>query len=212
MSQKIEIDGVETEVYTTEEVQAREAATRTTVEGEFAPKLQEQVDLRTAAEKRADEKATQLSQQRTTFEKLSEEQLTKLSDAERIIYNNQKLMAESSEREIASAKTAKENAISAAIRAKVGTDQKLFDKTKDMYSLLGLDDSSPEAIATRVTAALGALGSTEPDLLASAGFMGGSFAPPVQVKKAGEPTFADSEEGKAGAAELGIILEAPKAK
>lgn len=202
--------GEDVEVFTAEDVAAREATTRTAVENEWKPKVQAEVDLRTAAEKRADDKAVQLSQQRTTFEKLSEEQLTKLSDAERIIYNNQKIMADSAEREAATAKTAKENAVAAAIRAKVGTDQKLFDKAKDMYAILGLDDSSQEGIEKRVIASLGALGSTEPDLLAGAGFSGGSFVPPVEVKKDGDKTFADSDQGKAGAAELGIILEAPK--
>lgn len=205
MSQKVEINGEEVEVFTTEEVAARETAVRTEVEGVYKPQLEDATKKLTAAEEAAAKRALEFGQ----FRKLSEEQVKQLSEKDAIIYANQLQIQEGKEREDASKKSAKESAVTAAIRSKVGTNEKLFTEAQKMYGLLGLDDATPEGIAQRVTAALGALGSTQPDLLAGAGFSGGSFEPPKQKEKA-EETFADKEAGKELAGKLGLTLEEPK--
>lgn len=198
-------DGTEIEVFTAEEVTARETAVRTAVEGEYKPQLteaqQKLVEAATAASKRAVEFGE--------FRKLSEEQVTKLSEAERIIYENGVLLQTEREKGVAAAKTARETSIAAAIRARVGTDQKVLDKVRSMYDLINLEDLTPEAIAARVSAAVGALGQTEPDLLASIGLtVGGGYQPPQTQE--GDKSFADTEAGKAGAAALGLLVEEPK--
>ena len=208
MSQKIlGEDGVtEIEVFTTEEVAAARTAASAETEAKFKPQLEELGGKLTDAEKRAAERATEFGQLR----KLSDEQVSKLSVAERTIYDNQIEIQKERDKNKEADKAAYDSNVAAAIRAKVGTDQKLFDKVKGMYDIVGLEDNTAGGIARRVTAALGALGSTEPDLLASAGFtVGGSFEPPKAKDKAQE-TFADTEKGKAGAAELGLITSAPK--
>lgn len=207
MSQKIEINGVDTEVFTEEEVMARETAARTAVEGEYKPKLEEATTKLTAAEQAAAARAAEFGQ----FRRLSDEQVKQLSEKDTIIYRNQELLAEEQKKNLDSATTIKKASIDAAIRAAVGTDQKIFDEAKKMYDLIGIEDNSPEGVATRVKAAIGALGTTAPDLLAAAGFSSGSFEPPKQAQQ-GEESFADSERGKQGASELGIIIEAPKQK
>lgn len=209
MSQKVEIDGVEVEVYTTAEHTAALAATKTQVEGEWKPKVDDLTGKLTEAEKAAAKRAAEFGAARGEFQRLSDEQQSKLTATELTLYKNQELLVEKDKQLGESNKTAHANAVDAAIRAKVGTDQKLFEETKKMYQIIGLEDSTPEGIQKRATAALGALGTTEPNLLASAGFGSGSFEPP-QAAGEGEKSFADSERGKAGAAELGIILEAPK--
>lgn len=206
MSQKVEINGEEVEVFTAAEVQERETTVRTAVEGEWKPKVDTlESDLKgakTALATRANEFAQ--------FRKLSDEQVAKLGDAERTIYENQLSLAEKDEKIAESDKRVYEGNVTSAIRAKVGNDQKLFDKVRDMYKIINLEDLTPEQIATRVNAAVGAIGQTEPDLLAAAGFsMGGGFEPP-KAKEEGQKSYADTEEGKAAAAALGIILEAPK--
>lgn len=200
-------DGTEIEVFTAEEVTAREAAVRTAVEGEYKPQLteaqQKLAEAATAAAKRAAEFGE--------FRKLSDEQVTKLSDAERIIYENGLLLQAERDKNATATKTARDTAIATAIRARVGTDQKVFDKVREMYNLITLDDATPEGIAARAAAALGALGQTEPDLLASIGLTaGGGYQPPQQQQ--GDKSYADSEAGKAGAEALGLMTEAPKEK
>lgn len=203
-------EGVEIEVYTAEEVKTQtETAVSTAVkakEVEFG-KTKAEIDTELANAKKAlGERAAEFGQ----FRKLNEETVAKLTVAERTIYENQKSMAEEKEKNQATEKAATEARVTAAIRAKVGTDEKLFTKVKGMYDIIGIEAKTPEEIEKKTLAALGALGQTEPDLVATvAGFSGGSYTPPV-VKKEGEGSFADSERGKSGAAELG--LKFPEAK
>lgn len=205
MSQKIDIDGVETEVFTEAEVAARETAAKAAVEGQYKPQLEDLTGKLTAAEQAAAARAVEFGQ----FRKLTEDQVKQLSEKDAIIYANQLALEEERKKNATAAETTKKSNIDAAIRAQVGTDQKVFDEAKKMYELIGIEDNSPEGIATRVKAAIGALGTTAPDLLAAAGFAGGSFEPPKPAQQ-GDKSFADTEQGKQGAAELGIIIEAPK--
>lgn len=200
----------EIEVFTTDEVAQREAAVRDTVKGEYEPKLTEAHTKLTEAERRAADRAAEVVQARKTFTALSEEQVTKLDEASRTIYENQKQIAEGRERETAAQKTAHESSVVAAIRSKVGKDDALFTKVKGMYDIVALQDDTAEQIVVRVNAALGALGTVEPDLLASAGFSGGGSFEPPKPQGSGEKTYADTPEGKAAAALLGLKTEAPK--
>lgn len=201
-------DGVEIDVFTTAELEARVAETRTAVENEYKPKLEEVTTKLTAADQAAAARAAEFGQ----FRKLSEDQVKQLSEKDAIIYNNTKLLVEAQEREQASAKTAKENAVDASIRAKVGTNDSLFAKVKSMYGVMGLEDLTQEQINTKVSAALGALGQTEPDLLKAAGLsFNGSFEPPKAAVKENE-SFADTERGKQMADALGLMTEPPAKK
>ena len=198
-------DGSEIEVFTADEVAARETAVRTAVEGEYKPKLTEAEQKLAEAAKAAGDRAREFGE----FRKLSEEQVAKLSEAERVIYENGLLLQAEREKNAAAAKTARETSITAAIRARVGTDQKVFDRVRTMYDLVNLDDATPEGVAARAAAALGALGQTEPDLLASIGLTaGGGYQPPQRQE--GDKSFADTEAGKQGAALLGLMVEEPK--
>lgn len=205
MVHKVDIDGVETDVYTAAEVAERETATRTAVEGEWKPKFEttekDLKEARTSLAARAGEFAQ--------FRKLSDEQVAELAEKDRIIYENQLAIVDANKKNEESTRLAHDSSVDAAIRSKVGTDQKLFEETKKMYDLLGLEDNTPQGITQRAAAAFGAVSQTAPDLLATAGFSSGSFAPPEQGG-GGEKSFADTDAGKAGAAELGIITEAPK--
>lgn len=207
MTMKIENDkGEEIEVYTADEVQAREAAARTAVEGEYKPKLEDLTGKLTKAEQSAAQRAVEFGQ----FRKLSEDQVKALSEKDAIIYANQLKFQEMAEADVAAKKLAAETTRDAVIRAKVGTDQKLFDKVKDMYSLIGIEANTTQEIERKVLATLGALGQTEPDLVATiSGFNVGSFEPPKQ-KTDQDKSFADTDAGKAAAKELGLTLEAPK--
>lgn len=201
--QEVEINGEKVQVYIAAEHTAGVDAAKAAAEGEWKPKLTTaEADL-----KAAKEAAAQRSAEFGAFRKLSEEQVKQLSEKDGIIYRNQELLEKNRTDAEAAAKVSRDNAIAAAIRSKVGTNEKLYTETRKMYDLLGMDDNSADGITKRATAALGALGSTEPDLLASAGFAGGSYAPPVAPSPSGN-SFADTDNGKALAKELGLITEA----
>lgn len=204
MVQKVEIDGVETEVYLAADVEAVRTEVRTAVEGEFTPKLTaaqaEQKRLEGLLEVRAGEFKE--------VRRLSEDAVAKLSVAERINYENTILIADSQKAAADANATAKKATIDSTIRAKVGSDTKLFDEARKMYDLLGLEDLTPAQIGIRADAALGAVARVQPDLLASAGFSGGSFEPPKEKQE--EASFADSDRGRQGANELGLVVELPK--
>lgn len=202
MSHKVEIDGVETEVYTAAEVEVQRAG----VKAEYEPKLTaaeaETVRLDGLLKERADEFKG--------FRKMNEDQVAKLTAAERIIYENGLALEKEREINAGHAKTAKESAIAKAVRAKVGTDTKLFEEALKMYQLVGIDDTTPEGITARATAAFGALSTTQPDLLASAGFSsGGGFAPPVEQNE-NDKGFGTTDAGKAFAERMGMLVEPPK--
>jgi len=207
MSQKIEqADGTEVEVFTAAEVTAQIAAEVAKKETEFGTVRTDLEGKLTEAQKAAADRAQQFGE----FRKLNEQQLEKLTVAERTIYENTLLLQAEREKNAGADKTAYDAAVDATIRAKIGNDPKLFDKAKAMYGLINLEDVTPAQMQQRVAAAVGALVQTEPDLLASLGVSSsGTYMPPVQ-KAAGEESFADTERGRAGAAELGIIIEAPK--
>lgn len=206
MTIKVEHNGEEIEVYTADEIAVARTEAATAKENEFKPKIGE-------LEKDLGEARTALSERTGEFKqfrKLNEDQLKKLDEKDRIIYENTLVIQEQKEKDQQREKTARENLVLATIKTKVGTDEKLITKVKDMYTLIGIEANTPEEIEKKVLASLGALGQTEPDLIASVnGFNAGSFKPP-EAKKDGDASFADTEKGKAGAKDLGLILEIPK--
>lgn len=202
--QKVEIDGVEVEVYTADEVTARETAAKTAAEAEWKPKVDDLSTKLTDAQRRAAERSGEFAQ----FRKLSDEQFAKLDEAQQIIYRNGVALEAEREKGANAMKLVYENDVANAVRKQTGNDQKLFDETMKMYQLVGLDDSTPEALEKRAAAAFAAMGTTQPDLLAAAGFQGGSYQPPVTEKK--DTSFADTDAGKEMAGKLGLNIEVPK--
>jgi len=209
MTMKIEgEDGKEIEVYTASEVQEREAAAKAAVEGEYKPKLEDLTGKLTKAEQAAAQRAVEFGQ----FRKLSEDQVKALSEKDAIIYANQLKFQELAEADAKKRKEAIEAQVDSALRSKIGTDEKLFAKAKEMYGLIGIEANTPEEISKKVLVTLGAVGQAEPDLIASVfGAGSGSFEPP-KPKGEGEKTFADTEAGKKAAAELGLVIEPPAKK
>lgn len=208
MSKKIEDDnGDEIEVYTAEEMKAATEAAIKTKEEEFGKtKIQIEAE-RDEAKKALGERTTEFGQ----FRKLKDEAVEKLSVAERTLYENQKYMAEDKEKREKEEKDKIEKQVDATIRSKVGTDEKLFEKVKNLYSTIGIDATTPEEIEKKTLMSMGALNISEPNLLASIGFSGGSFTPPGE-KKDDDKSFADTDRGKQGAGELGLKLEPDKEK
>lgn len=206
MSQKVEINGEEVEVFTGAEVEERAAAAAKAKEEEFG-KTREQI------EKERDEARAMLAQRTQSvleFRKLNEEQKAKLSLAELALYENQEALHAEREKIAAADKKAYDNAVAASIRAQVGRDDKLFEEVHKMYDLIGLDDSTEDGIKGRVTAAVGALKAQQPDLLATINVTaGGQFEPPKPAEQAQE-TYADTAAGKELAAKLGLTVEPPK--
>lgn len=198
--QKVEIDGAEVEVYTADEVTAAKAAERTAVEGEYKPKLDEMNLKLTAAEVRAAERAGEFKQ----FRELNEKQVAELSEKDRIIYENTKALKLATDEIHAERNKGIEAQVAAAIAAKAAGNDKLAGRMKDMWSVIGIAATTPEQIALKANMVLGALSTTEPDLVASVGTFSGSALPPTGGKK--EESFADTERGKAAAAELGFKL------
>lgn len=205
--QTVEINGEQVEVYTAAEVAERETTIRTTVEGEYKPKLTAAETEKARLEGLLEVRAGEIK----GIKKLSDEAVSKLSAAERVIYENGLELAAANEKNTLAAAEAKKQTIATVLRTKVGNDAKLLEEATKMYGLVGLDDATPEQIAVRADAAIGALARTQPDILAAAGFSSvGDFRPPVQQDN-GAKSYADSPEGKAAAARLGGITEIPKA-
>lgn len=200
MSQKVEIDGAEVEVYTADELAAAKAAERTAVEGEYKPKLEEATGKLTAAEKRAAERAGEFKQ----FRELNEKQVEELSEKDRIIYENTKALKLATDEIHAERNKGIEAQVAAAIAGKAAGNDKLATRMKDMWSVIGIDATTPEQIALKANMVLGALSTTEPDLVASVGTFSGAAMPPGTGKK--DEGFAETEKGKAAAAELGLKL------
>lgn len=199
--QKVEINGEPVDVYTAAERDADIAAAKKEVTDSFNPKLTEAEKEKT----RLEELLAIRSGEIKGIRKLSDDAVSKLTAAERVIYENGIEIAEANKRADDSKKAAHESAIISTIRTKVGNDEKLYTEAKKMYDILGLTDNTPDEMNVRVDAAIGALGRTQPDLLAAAGMGGGRFEPPV--REAGAKSYAETEQGKQGAAELGIQLE-----
>ncbi len=201
--QEVEINGEMVEVYTAAERDADIAAAKTAVEGEWKPKVDGLTKDLTEAQKAAAARSGEFKE----FRRLSEEQVEKLSEANRVIYQNTVLLADKDAKLAEGEKNTRETAINAAIAAKV-SDAKVAAEVRKMYDIIGLDDSTPEKIAERTQAALGALGANQPDMLAAVGLGGGTWEPPTTART--EKSFADTDNGKALAAELGLQVEAPK--
>lgn len=195
-------DGTEIEVYTAEEVQAKLQ--------EEVTKVKEPIETELAnARKALSERAGQFAQ----FRKLNEETVAKLSEAERVIYENSLALEEARIAREAADKQVVDSMVETAIRAKAGKDEKLVAKMRDMWSIIGIDAVTPESIENKARMVLGAISTTEPDLLASvAGFSGSSsWTPdPVSTTTVAEKSFADTDAGKAIANELGLKLEVDK--
>lgn len=197
--------GAEIEVYTADEVQAREAAAIAAKEAEFAP-IKTQLETELGETKKAlGERTGEFAQ----FRKLREEDLAKLSVEERTIYENGLALQQEREKNAANEKARIETLVNNTIKAKAGTDEKLAAKMKDMWSVIGIEATTPEEAESKAKMILGAIGATEPDLVASIGGFSGGFQPP-ETKKEEEKGYGDTPEGKAGANELGLILETPK--
>lgn len=204
-----ENENEEIEVFTAEEVAERETAAKAAVEGEYKPKLEDATKKLTAAEEAAAQRALEFGQ----FRKLSDEQVKALSEKDAIIYNNSIKLQEAMEREAAGKKAALEATVETALRAKAGTDEKLFEKMKATWGLINVEANTPEQIEQKTMMVLGAISTTQPDLVASVqGFSGGSFEPPKDNKLKEGESFADTPAGKQAAAELGLMTEPPKQK
>lgn len=209
MIRKLE-DGTELDVFTAEEM-AVEVASKVAEEvgkkeGEFTKTKAEIEAERDEARKALGDRTGEFK----NFREIHADALAKLSIAERTIYENQKFQEDDRVRREEEAKTNLEKSVESAIKARVGTDQKIIDKVKDVYKLIGLDAKTPEEINQKIMMAVGAIGTTEPNLIASiGGFSGGHFPPST---KTGEETknYADTPEGKQAAGFLGLTTEAPK--
>lgn len=200
--QKIEIDGVETEVYTADEVAAVRVEAAAAKDAEFAPVKTELEGKLTAAETAAAARAGEFAQ----FRKLNEEQVAKLTIAERTIYENGLRLKEAEDARVATEEAGKKAAVTAVINAKAGTNAKLAEKMTEMWPLIGVEATTADQLEAKAQMVLGALSTTVPDLVAqAAGFSGGSYTPPVTKAKEGE-SYADSAAGKALAAEIGLVI------
>lgn len=197
MSQKVDIDGVETEVYTADEV----AAAKAEVEGIYKPQLDEVTGKLTEAEKRAAERAGEFKQ----FRELNEKQVTELSEKDRILYENTKALKAATDEIAAERNKGIEAQVAAAIALKAGGNEKLAGRMKDLWSIIGVEAKTPEDIAHKANMVLGALSTTEPDLVASVGTFSGAALPPNGGSQ--EKGFGETDRGKAAAAELGFKIE-----
>lgn len=206
MAKLYDANGAEVEAFLPDEVATQISTAVAAKETEFTTVKTELEGKLADTETRLKERSGEFAQ----FRKLNDEQVAKLSVAERTIYENGLALQQEREKNITLEKQRHDSTVEAAIRAKVGTDEKLYTKVKDMWAVFGIEANTQEQIDQKTLMIIGAIGTTEPDLIASVnGFQGGSYTPPVQQKE-GEKSFADTDVGKAGAAELGITLEAPK--
>ena len=197
--------GEDVTVFTAEEVTAKETAATTAAEAKLKPDL----DKSAAEVTRLETLLKNRAQDFAAFRTLSEEQVAKLDEKDRIIYENQVQIKNGADQRIADVAAAQKVVVTNAIKAKAGDNTKLVERMTEMYDLIGVKAETSEQIEAKVLMTLGAIGTSTPDLVASVnGFVGGSYAPPV-VPGSEEKSFADSPQGKAGASELGLTLEAP---
>jgi hypothetical protein len=204
-------EGAEVEAYLPADVDTKVKEAVTAKEAEFTPKIKTLEEELGTAKKNLGERANQFA----TFRKLNDDVVAKLSEAERTIYENGLALSKVNEERAEADKKNKEAMVESVIRSKAGTDEKLVAKMKGMWEIFGVEANTPEQMEQKSRMILGAIGQSEPDLLASvAGFSNGSFAPPEQpgAKKEEDKTFADTPKGKAIANELGLKLEPDKKK
>lgn len=199
-------DGVEFETYTADEVKSQVEAGVKLKEAEFAPKLtaaeQEKIRLEGLLATRAEEFKG--------FRKLGEDQVAKLTAAERTIYENGVALEDERKKRADFEKKVYGDQVDATLRTKANGDEKLFAKMKEMWAVIGIEALTPDAISKKADMVLGSLRVSEPDLVASViGITSGNALPPKPAGS-GEKSFADTDKGKAAAAELGLTLEIPK--
>lgn len=208
MAQKITNDeGVEIEVYTADEVKAQtEIAVKAKID-EFG-KIQATTEAeRDEALKTLGERSGEFKQ----FRKLTEDQAGKLTLAERTIYENGLLLQKANDDRVAADKRTRDTQIDSVLKSKAGNNEKLLAKMKDMWAIIGIEANTVEEMENKSKMILGAISTTEPDLVATiAGFSSnGSYLPPEE-NKGGNEDFSNTEKGKKAANELGLILETPK--
>ena len=196
-------DGSEIEVYTAAEVKTQLDAK----EAEFKPKLTEAQEALQKANEALGARANEFKQ----FRELSKETLAKLSEAERVNYENGLALKKAQDEREVSEKKMREANIDSVLRNKAGKDEKLFTKMKDMWAVIGIDAQTAEQMEHKSNMILGAIGATEPDLLAGVAGFSGSYKPPVEEGD-DKKSFGDSERGAAGAAELGLKLKPDEKK
>jgi hypothetical protein len=202
MSKFYDVDGNELDGFLADEVKTQVDAGIETAKGEFS-KIES--DLKTENE-RINGLLNSRKDEFSNFRKLNDDVVAKLGVAERTIYENGLALQKSSEDRINFEKKIYDSTVDTAIRAKSGSDEKLFTKMKDMWGVIGVNANTPEEIESKTRMIIGAISTTEPDLLASvSGFSGGSWKAPSKDDDK-EKSFADSERGKAGAVELGLKL------
>lgn len=213
---KITHDGQEIEVYTAEEVTAREtaaqSAARTAAEAEFQPKFDKVNTDLTDARKALGERTGEVKQ----FRKLNEDQAAKLNETERALYENQ-LMQHNRDVAAQEAATAIAKAADAAvIKAKANGNADLEKKMTDMWSIVGVSANTAEERENKAKLVIGALSTTEPNLVAQATGFTGSFAPPPRYGGGGNSgsgtSFADTPAGEAMAKDLGLLTRPPEKK
>lgn len=198
-------NGEEVEVYTADEVQAREAAAVAAKETEFGVERTELTGKLTEAEKRAAERAGEFAQ----FRKLSEEDKAKLSAAERTIYENTEALEAERAKRVEAETASQKNLVATAIKAKAGSNAKLEEEMTKAWELVTVEAITPEQVELKAQMVLGMLSVSSPDLVAQANGFNGTFTPPAPQQKEGE-SFADTEAGKNLAKDLGLDLEAKK--
>lgn len=208
MSKLFDKDGNEVEAFLPDEVQVQVNAATEGVKAEYAPKLTALETELGTTKQALNERSGEFAQ----FRKLNDDVVAKLSVAERTIYENGLALHEANEKTATLEKEKVENTIKSVIKSKAGDNEPLAKKMTDMWSLFGIEATTPEAMEQKAVMILGAIGTQEPDLVATvAGFNGGHLPPKPIAQKEGE-TFADTEAGKKGAADLGLILETPQQK
>lgn len=199
-------DGNDVEAFTEAEVAAKVTTAVTAKEAEYTPKLTALETELTGAKTALAERAGEFKQ----FRKLSDEAVAKLDAAQRTIYENGITLEEERQKRVTLEKTTYDSNVKAAIKAKAGSNDKLEAKMLEMWPLLGIEANTSEQMAQKAQMLLGAIAQTEPDLVATVANFTGAHLPPGEKLKEGQ-TFADSERGKAGASELGLSIEMPKA-
>lgn len=201
-----DVSGEEIEVFTATEVSEREETARTAIRGEYDPKVKTLEEELSGAKTALGERASEFAQ----FRKLNDEQVGKLTIAERTIYENGLALDAANNARVLAETATRDAQIDGVIKVKSNGNPELAAKMKEMWAVIGLEATTPELIETKATMVLGALSTTVPDLVATANaFNGGTYTPPQPAKKEGE-SFADTEQGKLAAAELGLTIEAPK--
>ena len=191
MAKLFDAEGAEVEAFLPDEVKSQVETAVKTKETEFTTVKTTLEQELTEAKKALGARAGEFSQ----FRKLNDDVVNKLGVAERQIYENQLALKEEREKNTVAEKARIDSQVDSALRAKAGSDDKLFAKMKDMWSVIGIDAQTPESIETKTKMILGAISTTEPDLIASIGFQGGSWRPPQTEKKV-DDTIPRTEAGK----------------